>query len=211
MPNEQPMKLVSDTLRDGAPLPPEHALGVQSADGPVPGKNLSPALSWSGAPPGTRAFVVTCIDPDAPTRKDDANKPDRTIPASFPRGDFVHWLLVDVPAELTGLPAGIDGQGIVPRGKPPAATRYGLRGVNDYTSWFAGDGAMEGDYAGYDGAWPPFNDAIPHRYVYTVYAVDVASLGLRPGFRGPELKAALAGHVLAEASITCTYTLNTAL
>lgn len=205
------MKLDSDTLRDGAPLPTDHALGVRSAGGPVPGKNRSPALSWSGAPPGTCSFVVTCVDPDAPTQKDDANKPDRTIAASFPRGDFVHWLLVDVPAELTGLPAGIDGEGIVPRGKASARTPYGLRGVNDYTSWFEGDADMEGTYAGYDGAWPPFNDAIPHRYVFTVYAVDVASLGLAPGFRGPALRAALAGHVLAEASITCAYSLNPSL
>jgi Raf kinase inhibitor-like YbhB/YbcL family protein len=205
------MELVSTSLRDGAALPPEHALGVQSEAGPVPGKNLSPALRWSGAPAGTKSFVVTCIDPDAPTRKDDANRADRTIPKDFPRGDFHHWLLADIPAEVTSLPEGADGAGLVARGKPAERSPLGLRGINDYTAWFEGDADMAGRYAGYDGAWPPFNDALPHRYVYTVYALDVPSLGLPAGFRGPALKHALAGHVLAEAHITCRYTLNRAL
>jgi Raf kinase inhibitor-like YbhB/YbcL family protein len=207
---EIPMQLVSNTLRNGAPLPAQHAMGIASGSGPVPGRNLSPQLAWSGAPSGTRSFVVTCIDPDAPARADDANKADRTIPADFPRAEFVHWLLADISSGTSELPEGVDGAGITPRGKPASRTDFGVRGLNNYTQWFAGDANMEGAYAGYDGAWPPFNDARPHRYVYTVHALSVDTLGLAPGFTYAALQAALDGHVLESASITCSYSLNAA-
>jgi len=67
---------------------------------------------------------------------------------------------------------------------------------------------MEGDYFGYDGPCPPWNDSIVHHYVFTVYALDVAQLPLAGKFGGAEARKATEGHVLASAAITGTYTLN---
>ena len=67
---------------------------------------------------------------------------------------------------------------------------------------------MSGDYHGYDGPCPPWNDELPHRYVFTVYALDVARLPVEGGFRGPDVRQAVQRHVLAQASITGRYTLN---
>ena len=53
--------------------------------------------------------------------------------------------------------------------------RGARQGINDYTGWFAGDKDMAGNYFGYDGPCPPWNDEIPHRYVFTLYALDVAA------------------------------------
>jgi len=63
----------------------------------------------------------------------------------------------------------------------------------------------------YDGPCPPWNDEIVHRYVFTVYALDIEKLPLTGRFGGPEVRAAIAGHVLDQASLTGTYTLNPAL
>jgi len=67
---------------------------------------------------------------------------------------------------------------------------------------------MNGDYYGYDGPCPPWNDALRHRYVFTVYALDVAMLDIKGTVDGPSVRAALQGHVLAQASWTGTYSLN---
>ena len=83
-------------------------------------------------------------------------------------------------------------------------TPHGERGLNSYTDWFKGDAQMEGKYAGYDGPWPPFNDERVHRYVFTLYALDVESLKLSPGFTGPDVTKAIEGHILAESSLTGT-------
>jgi Raf kinase inhibitor-like YbhB/YbcL family protein len=101
---------------------------------------------------------------------------------------------------------------VTPRGKPgPQAAHTSQQGVNNYTDWFAGDNDMRGDYYGYDGPCPPWNDEILHHYVFTVFALDIEKLPLSGKFGGPEVRAALQGHILAEAKITGTYTLNSAL
>jgi Raf kinase inhibitor-like YbhB/YbcL family protein len=100
----------------------------------------------------------------------------------------------------------------VPRGKPGPQAPFGARqGINDYTQWFAGDNDMRGDYYGYDGPCPPWNDELPHRYIFTLYALDVDRLPLPARFTGADLRAALAGHVRAEARLTGLYSLNPAL
>ena len=79
------------------------------------------------------------------------------------------------------------GKPVVPRGKPGPAAPHGARqGINDYTGWFASDAAMSGDYYGYDGPCPPWNDELPHRYVFTVFALDVSRLSLPGRFGGHE-------------------------
>jgi Raf kinase inhibitor-like YbhB/YbcL family protein len=67
---------------------------------------------------------------------------------------------------------------------------------------------MEGSYFGYDGPCPPWNDSIVHRYVFTVYALDVSTLPVKDDFSGAAIVAAMEGHVLGKASITVSYTLN---
>lgn len=208
------MQLRSDDFRDMQPIPEAFAFGRPGDAGEpcVLSGNRSPQLAWSEVPPGTRSFVLTCVDDDAPSRADDVNQAGRRVPAALPRVEFTHWLLVDVPAEVRELAAGRCGEGVVPHGKQsppgPPGTKQGL---NDYTGWFAGDAAMAGDWYGYDGPCPPWNDDLVHRYRYTLHALDVAELGLAGRFTLADVRAAMAGHVLAQATLTGTYTLNVAL
>ena len=70
---------------------------------------------------------------------------------------------------------------------------------------------MEGDYLGYDGPCPPWNDSIIHHYHFVLYATDLERCPVEGAFTGSEVEAALAGHVLAEARVVGTYALNPAL
>jgi Raf kinase inhibitor-like YbhB/YbcL family protein len=203
------VQLRSDTLVDGARTPTDHVLAVAADPGPVTfSTNRNPHLAWTDVPAGTRSFVVTCIDHDCPSAPDDVNRTGREVPASLRRVDFTHWLLADVPASVREIPEGSHSDSVTPRGKPADAAPVGVHGVNDYTSWFAGDPDMEGVWCGYDGAAPPWNDSIPHRYEFTVTAIDIPSLGLDAGFSRDDLEAAMDGHVLASASLTVTHVTN---
>jgi Raf kinase inhibitor-like YbhB/YbcL family protein len=201
-----------DNLPSGSSIPAQYCFCVPAEPGPVTlGPNRSPALAWSGAPAGTKSFAVICVDIDVPSKPDDVNKEGRTIPASLKRVDFYHWVLVDVLPTATGLPAGADSDGVTAGGKTPGPTPNGVRGVNNYTDWFAGDTDMKGDYGGYDGPCPPWNDGIVHHYHFKVFALDVVSLNLKGRFGGPEALAAMKGHVLAEGEWVGTCALNPAL
>lgn len=199
------MRLTSHSLAPGQAIPKQNAMGVPGPDGALPGPNKSPHLAWSGLPNGVLSFALICVDLDAPSRADDVNKPDRTVPYDLPRTNFYHWVLVDIPTSVSELSEGLDADGLTPNGKPPGKTPHGLRGLNDYTGWFAADPAMRGQYAGYDGPWPPFNDERRHRYVFTLYALDVESLGLSGPFIASDALRAMEGHVLDQASIETHY------
>lgn len=201
------MTLTSTSLQDGQPIHPKFALGTPDGYDEAAVFNVSPHLAWSDVPPATRAFVVTCIDPDAPADGSDAGKPGVTIPSDAARTDFVHWVLYDIPSDRRELGEGEDAVGQTKRGKEALAKAYGVRGQNDYTGWFAGDADLEGTYHGYDGPYPPPNDERTHRYVFTVYALDTDTLGLEPGATRSDVDAAMDGHVLEQASIHGTYTL----
>jgi Raf kinase inhibitor-like YbhB/YbcL family protein len=207
------MRLTSTSWPDGQRIPARYAAGKPDPQHTVGfSDNVSPQLSWHEVPPGTKSFVLICHDPDVPSRGDDVNQPGREVPADLPRVDFFHWVMVDLPAGLSGVAEGEYARGFVPRGKPGPGTLHGARhGLNDYTGWFAGNAEMGGAYHGYDGPFPPFNDSIVHRYVFTLYALDLRTLPVDGSFTGAQVREALRGHVLAEASYSGTYTLNARL
>ena len=204
------MHLTSKSFQDGARIPGEFAFAViDKKNHAALSTNRNPHLAWSDVPSGTQSFALVCHDPDVPSRGDDVNQEDREIPASLPRVDFYHWLLWDIPAAAREIAAASHSDGVTLRGKKGPEAPGGMRhGINDYTTWNAGNPEMKGDYYGYDGPCPPWNDAIPHRYIFTLYALDVKSLNVKSELNGANVLAALKGHVLAEAKITGTYTLN---
>jgi Raf kinase inhibitor-like YbhB/YbcL family protein len=208
------MQLRSDSFQNHARIPAEFAFGKPGSDGEpcVLSANRNPHLAWSGAPAGTQSFAVVCIDSDVPGQGDDVNQQGRTVPADLPRVDFAHWLMVDIPPRGNTIKAGACSDGVTPHGKRnPPGPDGSRQGRNDYTGWFASDPDMAGDWMGYDGPCPPWNDALLHRYRFRVYALDVARLDLPQMFGWAELQAALQGHVLDEAEIVGTYSLNPAV
>jgi len=203
------MKLWSDSWTNGDRIPARYAAGKPTASGVGFADNVNPHLAWSDVPAGTRSLVLVCHDFDVPSRGDDVNQPDREVPSDLPRVDFFHWVLVDLPPSRSQIAEGEFSRGFTERGKAGPATLHGARqGLNDYTNWFASDAQMRGDYFGYDGPFPPFNDSLVHHYVFTLYALDLERLPVEGRFTGADVRAALAGHVLAEATHSGTYTLN---
>ncbi|MEU6140060.1 YbhB/YbcL family Raf kinase inhibitor-like protein [Streptomyces sp. NPDC047081] len=86
LPEAASFAVTSTTVTDGAALSPEQFSGIFGVPG---GKDISPQLSWSGAPDGTKSYAVTVYDPDAPTGS-----------------GFWHWAVADIPATVTELPEG---------------------------------------------------------------------------------------------------------
>jgi Raf kinase inhibitor-like YbhB/YbcL family protein len=134
-----PLTLSSQSFHDGDYLPSAHILSSDFGFG-CAGGNQSPHLAWSDAPAGAKSFAVTCFDPDAPTGS-----------------GFWHWLVVNIPANVTELPpdAGNPASGKLPAGALQTRTDFGK--------------------PGYGGPCPPPNDH-PHRYIFTVFAVSQETL-----------------------------------
>jgi Raf kinase inhibitor-like YbhB/YbcL family protein len=215
------MKIWSDSFTEGGLIPAECAFAaIDPADHIKLSSNRNPHFGWDDVPPGTQSLVLLCHDADAPSDASNANKEGRSIPESFPRADFYHWTLVDIPVCLKSITEGMFSDMVTPHGKPGPqvpflvknGTEHQLRqGVNDYTGWFAADPDMAGEYYGYDGPCPPWNDERVHAYVFTLYALDIPRLPLEGRFTGPEARLAILGHILDEAHLFGVYSLNPAV
>lgn len=207
------MKLWSESFQDGGVIPGRLAFCVIDPKTHVAlSANRNPHLGWRDVPAGAKSLALIVHDRDVPSKGDDVNREDRDVPADLPRVDFFHWTLIDLPTSMNSIAEGDYSDGITAHGKPGPGSSPGIRqGINDFTSWFAGDSAMSGDYYGYDGPCPPWNDTIPHHYTFTLYALNVERLDVDGSFTGQDVRKTMDGHVLAEASIGGIYTLNPTL
>jgi len=117
------MSLTSSDFKDGDYLGNDHILSEAYGFG-CAGGNLSPQLSWSGAPGGTKSFAITCFDPDAPTGS-----------------GFWHWVVVNIPPKVTTLDtgAGNPDAGKLPQGALQVRTDFGAPG-------YGGPCPPEGDH-----------------------------------------------------------------
>ncbi|OCW59678.1 phosphatidylethanolamine-binding protein [Hoeflea olei] len=149
------MELESPSFETGGTIPSRFSLNTMGCTG----ENISPALTWTDAPAGTKSFAVTMFDPDAPTGS-----------------GWWHWVLVNIPADVTSL-----GERSQPREALATNTDFGI--------------------SGYLGPCPPVG-AAPHRYVVTVYALDVATLELNATSPGAMAGFMINSHMLDKASIT---------
>jgi len=207
------VQLMSSSFGHKQRIPAEFAFGAPDPAAHVRlSKNRNPHLRWTGVPSTAKSLVLLCVDTDVPTRPDDVNQEGRIVPADLPRTEFYHWVMVDIAPSVSEIKAGACADGIVARGKRtptgPAGSRQGL---NDYTSWFASDPEMGGQYFGYDGPCPPWNDSLLHHYHFILCAIDLAHCPVSGDFTGPAVRAAIANHILAEAKLTGTYSLNPAV
>lgn len=130
------------------------------------GENVSPHLRWEGFPTTTRSFAVTCFDPDAPTGS-----------------GFWHWLVHDIPADVTELPSGAASGSMADLPDGAVASR------NDTGNQF------------YVGPFPPPGHG-PHRYLYAVHALDVEHLGLDGSVPAAVVGFNIAAHVVGRAVLT---------
>jgi Raf kinase inhibitor-like YbhB/YbcL family protein len=212
------MRLWSDTFTEGGVIPTECAFALIDPDRHVRySANRNPHLAWDEVPPGTQSLALFCRDVDAPSTVIDVNQDGRVVAEDLPRVEFYHWTLVDIPVALRSVGEGKLAQRVIPHGKPGPllpftiknGTEHQLRqGLNDYTSWFASDPDMAGDYYGYDGPCPPWNDQRVHAYLFCLYALDVPRFALEGRFTGAEAKLAIRGHILDEAHLFGVYSLN---
>ena len=201
------MQISSDSFKNGERIPARCAFGKPNPETHVElSDNKNPHLAWSGLPAGTKSLVLICHDVDVPSKPDHVNTEGVTVPASLPRVDFYHWVLVDLAPNSAPIAEGEFSNGITPKGKPgPEGPRGTRQGLNNYTQWFAGDESMAGNYFGYDGPCPPWNDEIIHHYHFTLYATDLEKCPVQGTFTGPDVLSAITGHVLATASLVGTY------
>ncbi len=158
----------SNSFKDGDYLAQEHILSADYGFG-CAGGNKSPHLAWSGAPAGTKSFAVTCFDPDAPTGS-----------------GFWHWLVINIPANVTELPldAGQRSSSKLPNGALATRTDFGA--------------------PGYGGPCPPPGDH-PHRYLFTVFAVGAESLQATADTSAAVIGFQLHFNTLAKAAIMGFY------
>jgi hypothetical protein len=147
--NKMTLQITSPAFIEGETIPTKYTCD---------GSNISPQLDWTDVPQGTQSLVLIADDPDAPA------------------GTWVHWVLYDLPANLTSLPEGTSGTGTA--------------GTNSFKK------------RTYGGPCPPKGS--PHRYYFKLYALDT-TLGLPEGASKAEVEKALRGHILAQGQLMGKY------
>ena len=131
------------------------------------GEDVSPPLVWTGVPETARSLVLIIDDPDAPDPK-------------APKMIWVHWVLYNIPPDVSGLP-----EGIVPAKLQPGM----VEGLNDWKR------------IGYGGPCPPIGR---HRYFHKLYALDTVLEGMNTPTK-TKVEAAMKGHVIAQTELMGTY------
>ncbi len=208
------MKLTSTSFRDGGVIPGRCGFAIRAPRGKITlGRNRNPQLHWSDAPTKTRSLVLLCIDVDAPNPKPaNVNTEGSVLSAKLPRGEFVHWVMVDIAPDETEIAEGACSNGVIAKGKRiPHGPEGSRQGLNDYTAWFGTDKDMGGAYLGYDGPCPPWNDSVPHHYRFELLATDLEHCPVDGHFSATDVRRAVAGHVLDSVSIVGRYALNPAI
>ncbi len=158
-------RLTSADVAEGATIKSEQTFNGFGCSG----ANVSPALSWSGAPANTRSFALIMHDPDAPTGV----------------GGFTHWIVYNIPATASGLEKGAGGaNGTLPAGAAQATTSFGA--------------------ASYGGPCPPAGDK-PHRYVFTLYALNTDKVQLPPNATQALAGFTINGAKIGSATMTALY------
>lgn len=197
---------IAVTFRDNGPggtLLPENASCVAADGKAAAGSNRSPALAWTKGPARTRSYAIVMSDPDVPADLSLLNKDGTEIDKDAPRMEFTHWILADIPASVTELAEGADGDGMPAGGLALEMTKHGRRGQNGFAAFL-----KDGPHGGYMGACPPWNDLRIHRYRITAYALDTDRLTLPKAFTRADFLAAAKGHIVSSGAAELTYTIN---
>ncbi|MBI2251939.1 MAG: YbhB/YbcL family Raf kinase inhibitor-like protein [Armatimonadetes bacterium] len=148
------MEIKSSAFKNGEMIPAKYSYD---------GANVSPPLFWDIVPKGAKSIALICDDPDAPV------------------GTWAHWVIFNLPPNLSELPENIPPQKILPNGAK--------QGTNDFGE------------IGYGGPAPPSGI---HRYYFKVYALDIM-LNLKEGANKQELIKAMEGHILAKGELIGKY------
>jgi Raf kinase inhibitor-like YbhB/YbcL family protein len=148
------IKITSSAFGNGESIPVKYTCD---------GENISPPLKWSNVPQGTKSFAIINDDPDAPM------------------GTWVHWVVYNIPANVTELSERI-----------PPSQKLSSGALQGKNSW---------GRIGYGGPCPPSGT---HRYFFKIYALDKI-LDLAPGASKEEILKAIKGHILAEGQIYGKY------
>ena len=148
------IKITSPFFDQGGMIPVEYTCD---------GKDISPALEWIGIPENSKSLALICDDPDAPA------------------GDWVHWVIFNIPATATGLPEHMPPNKVFENG-----ARHGL---NDFRK------------LGYGGPCPPSGT---HRYFFKIFALDI-EIDLPPGSTKNDLVKAMKGHIVSKGELTGRY------
>lgn len=205
----QPLNVSVEGVIESHSIPQVNAYCIATATekSSMTGQNVSPAVRWSKGPEGTKSYALVLVDKDVPTDFTDAGAEGKTLPITMPRQDFIHWAVIGISPDITGLRTGT--------GKSAPSATNGYAGVNDYAKFMKDKPAST--FVGYDGPCPPWNDALVHRYYFYVFAlskeITAADIpGSKDGmFDAKEVPLAITPYILAKGSVMGTYTLNPAI